>query len=322
MAVPESAFQPEQLGIYVEALMKFRTNIRFIPVLIFCCFLWSNPAFSQGEKSGEVNWVGGYVTGIGHGTANPSGNPVRDRLMAERAAVVGAQRALLEIIKGVRIDSETIVENMMVKEDVIKSRVEGIVKGARIFSKKYELVDGAPMATVEMRLCLNNAGLDCQSSLTLSSVLNLDQKNPLHVPPRVILSEPLRNGPTISGPTGYDPNKPVTGVIFVLDGRYFERELLPVVIAGKDPKSSFTVYSVKIVNPSIVRTYGIVRYAESIEDAKKISYLGDNVMIVPISEVSKNNFIVIDSSAAKVLHDTLRNDNNYLSQAKVAITSH
>lgn len=294
----------------------------------FICFaiiaLCADPVFSQGEKTGEVNWEGGFVSGIGYGTANPSGNPVRDRLMADRAAVVAAQRALLEVIKGVRIDSETLVENMMVKEDVIKSRVEGIVKGARIFNKKFERIDGAPMATVEMRLCLNNAGRDCRTGYTLSGALDLDQKAiPGHVPPKLFTPDAQPAAQPVKAPSRtpvYDASKPVTGIVFSLEGRFFERELLPVVITEKD-NETFTVYSVKLVNPSVVRNYGIVRYAESAEAAKKIEYLGKNIMLIPVSQVTKNNMIVIDPADAKFLRESLRHDNDYLQKAKVAISA-
>ena len=63
---------------------------------------------APGENSGgSVDWVGGYVEGVGHGTAQPSGNRPGDRLKAVRAAEVMAQRALAETIHGVRVDGKT-----------------------------------------------------------------------------------------------------------------------------------------------------------------------------------------------------------------------
>ncbi len=41
------------------------------------------------------------------------------KLLAERAAVVDARRNLLEIIKGVYITSETVVEDYMVSSDIV-----------------------------------------------------------------------------------------------------------------------------------------------------------------------------------------------------------
>ena len=103
-------------------------------------------------SSGLINWTSGeiFATGIG---APPSMamNPAQARAMTERAAFVVALRNLLETVKGVRVDSESVVENYMVKSDVIKTRVDGIVKGARIVKTKY-MSDGSVEVQVAMPL--------------------------------------------------------------------------------------------------------------------------------------------------------------------------
>ncbi len=81
---------------------------------------------------GEVDWSGSVVRARGTGVVDPSSrNKTQAWVMAERAAVVVAQRNLLEIIKGVRVDSETRVESFMTDYDVVYARIEGTVKGAR-----------------------------------------------------------------------------------------------------------------------------------------------------------------------------------------------
>src|SRR5512141_2390472 len=93
--------------------------------------------------SGKINWTTSEVsaTGIGAPPAQAA-NAAQARAMAERAAFVVALRNLLEIVKGVRVDSESVVENFMVKSDVIRTRVDGIVKGARIVKTQY-MSDGS-----------------------------------------------------------------------------------------------------------------------------------------------------------------------------------
>src|SRR5512136_1350149 len=95
------------------------------------------------RDSGTINWTTGevYATGIGAPPARLS-SAAQSRAMAERAAFVVALRNLLETVKGVRVDSETVVENFMTKSDVIRTHVEGIVKGAKIIQTKY-LSDGS-----------------------------------------------------------------------------------------------------------------------------------------------------------------------------------
>src|SRR3990170_2052533 len=90
------------------------------------------------KDSGTINWTTGevYASGIGAPPARPL-NTAQARAMAERAAFVVALRNLLETVKGVRVDSETVVENFMTKSDVIRTKVDGVVKGARIIKKQY-----------------------------------------------------------------------------------------------------------------------------------------------------------------------------------------
>lgn len=102
--------------------------------------------------AGKVDWSTGVVTAVGIGAppAQPA-NPAQARAMAERAAQVVAYRNLLEAIKGVRIDSTTLVENFMVTSDVIRTEVSGIIQGATIMDKKY-MSDGSVEVTVGMKL--------------------------------------------------------------------------------------------------------------------------------------------------------------------------
>ncbi len=103
-------------------------------------------------SSGKVDWSTGVITAVGIGAppASPA-NPAQARAMAERAAQVVAYRNLLESVKGVRVDSQTTVENFMVTSDVIRTQVSGFVQGATIMDKKY-MSDGSVEVTVGMKL--------------------------------------------------------------------------------------------------------------------------------------------------------------------------
>lgn len=281
-----------------------------VAAALFACF--SPAAIAQSA----VNWNQGYITAIGQGTAEPSGNRGKDRLMAERAAQVVAYRELLEITKGVHVDSNTTVENMMVKEDIVKARVEGIVKGAQIINKKTEWEGNIPSSSVEVRLCINNAncqGASLIGSLGLDKVPDPAPKNVYQLDPG---APPAPKAPSIS----YDTTKKVTGVIFNLEGRPFEKSLLPVVVTVKESNPQ-TVYSVKTVKPNIIRTYGVVRYADTVDNGKQMTYLGDNILVISVSDVNKENFIVIDKDAARLLKETTLHDNDYPSEAKVVIAA-
>ncbi len=101
---------------------------------------------------GTVNWTTGLViaSGIGAPPANAV-NAAQARAMAERAAFSVAVRNLLEVVKGVRVDSATLVENLLVSNDVIKTRVTGLVKGARAIRMEQQ-PDGGVEVTVALSL--------------------------------------------------------------------------------------------------------------------------------------------------------------------------
>ncbi len=109
---------------------------------------------TESVPSGEIDWSGNVVRATGSGVVDPD-NPNRAQaiLMAERAAVVVAQRNLLETAQGVTIDSETRVENFMTDYDVIYSRVEGVVRNAsQVGPAVYDSVTGTVEVELEMEI--------------------------------------------------------------------------------------------------------------------------------------------------------------------------
>ena len=72
------------------------------------------------------------------------------RLMAKRAAELDAMRRLLEQIKGLRLNSETLVRDFITESDEIRTRAEGLVIGASVFSEYYH--DDELIAEVTMEV--------------------------------------------------------------------------------------------------------------------------------------------------------------------------
>jgi len=117
------------------------------------------PVFAPGQvrelmPGGAVDWSGKTVSARGTGVLDP-GNSNRDQAwqMAERAATVVAQRNLLEIVKGVRVDSDSRVQDFMAEHDSVYRRIEGIVKGARKRSPaRYDSLGGTVEVVLECDL--------------------------------------------------------------------------------------------------------------------------------------------------------------------------
>ena len=87
-------------------------------------------------KAEAVNWNEAKITVQGTGIAPPNAfNPAQARMLARRAAVVDGYRQLAEVVQGVNVDAETTVENMMVTSDVIRTKVNAMIKGARVVAE-------------------------------------------------------------------------------------------------------------------------------------------------------------------------------------------
>ena len=133
------------------------------------------PAFAEEGQTGRIDWVNGHIIGFGFGSADPGMNKALARASSIRAAKVDAMRNLLETVKGVSIDSNTLVEDFVVKKDVISARVAGIVKGAQMVNHNTEWLDGSPLTTVEMRVCISAEAQGCSPGKSLVSALDLNK---------------------------------------------------------------------------------------------------------------------------------------------------
>jgi hypothetical protein len=89
--------------------MKPRQNLRLIhyPVYLMMLVLCSAMGLANADEvirevgTGSINWSQGVVYAVGYGTARSDTSPAQKRILSERAAVVDAQRNLLEMTQGV-----------------------------------------------------------------------------------------------------------------------------------------------------------------------------------------------------------------------------
>ena len=119
----------------------------------------AGPAVAQSAKmeplverlgpSGSVNWATGWIKATGLGIAPQGSGGGAGQAMAQRAAFAAAVRNLLETVKGIRVDSTTLIDNYMTQNDVIKTQVTGFVKGAQI-AQTTPHPDGSVEVTVKV----------------------------------------------------------------------------------------------------------------------------------------------------------------------------
>ena len=198
-------------------------GIHFMALGLFVLGLIPGSAWAErGEVietvgNGVIDWTKGILMAKGSGAPpREARNIAQARLMTERAALTDARRNLLEVLRGVRVDSSTRVENFMVKDDQIRLQAEGFIQGAvevRRF-RKY-LSDGAIEVTVAVDLAGDFLSLMLQSAAEARKGMEKPPPPAVMEPPRAPLegkpasspSPPAVAPPPIPPPAAAVPEK-------------------------------------------------------------------------------------------------------------------
>lgn len=177
----------------------------------------STPIIKE-TATGAVNYTEQYIEAKGSAVIDNEKfkNPTQARLMAERGAVVVAQRNLLEMVKGVNVIGETTVQDMITTGDYVYTRVEGVVKGAKPVGPARE-VNGAMEVTLRMPLYDNKNGV--AAGFNPASYDNMRRANGME--------NAVDLAAAVADATGIvDGDKPL---VFNLGGRQIDPSMFPVI---------------------------------------------------------------------------------------------
>ena len=98
-----------------------------------------NSRFLQQARQAGVNmpeWMGEQLKATGQGT-DPALATAQGKLKAARAAELDAKRRLAEQIYGLKIDSETTVQDFVTEHDTIETQVSAILSGAIVGAPSF-----------------------------------------------------------------------------------------------------------------------------------------------------------------------------------------
>jgi len=94
------------------------------------------------------------ISVVGQGVAPVNtASPAQAYALAKRAAVADAYRLIAEKVKGVRIDGQDLIKNMMVKRSTVRTSVSAMVRNANVVETTFK--EG--LCEVEMEIRISHA---------------------------------------------------------------------------------------------------------------------------------------------------------------------
>ena len=239
---------------------------------------------------GSINWSEGIITATGIGTppekyyVKPQARPV-----ALRAAQLDAYRNLLEVTRGVRVDSTTVVKDSMVESDVIRSQVEGMIKGAQIVKKEY-LSDG----TVQVTLAMNLRGGFAQLILPkdIKQVPEIKTISPALPAPPMVGDAPVPTTPT-PAPTIF------TGLVVDASGLRARPAMSPKIFDENEQE----VYGSGYVSREFAVQQGMAGYARDLTAAQSNPRVTNEPFTVKglrTAGPGRSNVVISNADAARI----------------------
>jgi hypothetical protein len=234
-------------------------------------------------NQGSINWTGGYIEAVGIGApAEKSISKINARPMALRAAKIDALRNLLEITKGVQVDSTTTVKDFTVESDVINTQVNGLVKGAVVMDQQY-MSDG----TVEVRLRMPLYG-------DLARIIV-----PASIEKRKEMKEPEK--PAVPAPLAAAPPAPVVYTGMVVDARGIQAR--PAMLPRIFDQDGKEIYGSANVDREFAVQQGMSGYARNLTAAQSNQRVTANPVTVKALKTSgpgKSDVVISNADAQQV----------------------
>lgn len=228
------------------------------------------------------------ISAIGYGLPPQNGNMI----LARRAAIVDAQRNLLERINGVQIDSETFMEDFTISSDVVRSQVSGLIKGA-VITDEGENLDGSYYVELSVPMYGRNGSIASVAIPALTA--NMQQQSFASADLNNFTEQEVRVFTSLA----------YTGVIINAEGMNLERTFAPVIY----DTNGRVIYGIQNLDKDLAITYGMVEYSESLEEsAGGNSRAGNNPLVINAvdvkggkNSVNKVNVVVSVEDGNKVL---------------------
>lgn len=252
-----------------------------------------NVQVSQPTTTG-VNWGNGDNSNIvATGTGLPPENAgIRGRALARRAAIVDAYRNLAELLNGVQLDADTVMENLVIKSDVVRTKTSALIKGAQVIDEQ-EMMDGS----YQVKLMIPMYGAkNSVASIAMPELRSTPSVTPM----------PEVKNTTLPAPVVKDLKAGnYTGIVVDASGLGLDPTFAPVIY----DENGRVVYGLQNLDYDFAINHGMVAYATSLDDAKRAGNRGgSNPLVVKATavrggknSVNKVNVVVTAEDGDRIL---------------------
>ena len=279
-------------------------------ILVFSSFLsaqwgWGSDDAVVEVDNGAMNYSNGWITATGIGGISPlAQNEGMARGMAVRAAKVDAMRNLLETVLAVAVTSETSVRGAAVENDVIKTKVKGMVKGARI----RDINEDGRHDTNDFRY-LSDTSIEIEMEIHMSGISSIV------LPPAGYAEAQAGVAPPSAG-TSAPISGSTTGLIIDARGVGARPAMSPKIV----DQNGGVVYGPSSFTRDYAIKFGVAGYSKDIETAKSDPRVVGNPLIVRGIGVQGSNgtdIVVANGDAATIRR--AESSGKVLSSCKVMI---
>ncbi|MFN8575789.1 MAG: hypothetical protein U0354_02935 [Candidatus Sericytochromatia bacterium] len=238
--------------------------------------------------NGQIDWLNRVIRVKGQSALPDVGGIAQKRLKARVGARMEAYRNLAELVSGVQVSSESTVNNFVTESDIVKLRVDAVVKGARQSGREKILSDGS--IEVELYLPMFGNG-SLASALDLgnyaknkSTLANLLPYMVATTNDFAIVEEKQKEKKSYKISENNLSN--ITGLIIDASNLAVEPAMAPFIIGGG--RIIYTGSKIDI-DPETIVKYGITEYTDDIEKAKKnIDRVGKSPLVIEASGATGN----------------------------------
>ena len=263
-----------------------------------------------GQSGTNVDWIGGYVSAKARGFAKKTGSPI-DRENAAEAAKVLAQAELLEAVKGVKVDTQTFVGDLVEGRTETAVRIQGVLRNAFQAGEPQLTTEGEfVVATVEMKICLYNEGLGCRADMPLVSILPT-RLNPDRRPksPNCNLAPDIISSRAALKKLNANILEKEPFFLINLHGKPLNPELRDIAIGfSTDNGERCIVYAPDKVDPLVRRDRGTVEIF--LHESEGRTKYGRGTLILTALHLDRKNYITVareDAYLMNLINESKRN---------------